>query len=77
MVTISQLSTNLKILLKQNNIDDYIFETRCILEHTLCISHEKMIANPDLALSDEQVSLVQKITRKRITGYPLQYILGE
>lgn len=77
MVTISQLSTNLKILLKQNNIDDYIFETRCILEHALCIRHEKMIANPNLVLSDEQFSLVQKIAGKRINGYPLQYILGE
>lgn len=77
MVTISQLSTNLKALLKQNGIEDYIFETRCILEHALKIRYEKIIINPDTPLSDDQVNLVQKMAQKRISGYPIQYILGE
>lgn len=77
MVTIGQLSTNLKVLLKQNNIEDYIYETRCILEHALEIKYEKIIINPDLSLSDSQVDLVQKMAQKRISGYPVQYILGE
>lgn len=77
MVTVNQLSTNLKILLKQNGIEDYIFEARCILEHALNIRHEKLIVNSSLPVSEDQVALVQKIAGKRISGYPLQYILGE
>lgn len=77
MVTISQLSVNLKALLKENNIEDYLFESRCILEHALKLDHSRLLLNPDTTLSDSQVSVVQKIAEKRISGYPLQYILGE
>lgn len=77
MVTLNQLSINLKRLLKQNNIEDYIFESRCILEHILHIDHNKLILNHNILIDEKQAELIMKAADKRISGYPLQYILGE
>lgn len=77
MVTINQIAINLRALLKENNIEDFMFETRCILEHALNLNYSKLLANANTVLSDAQTTTIQKIADKRISGYPLQYILGE
>lgn len=77
MVTLNELSTNLKALLKENNIENNVFEARCILEHALGFTHEKLIASAGAVLTEEQTELVRSLAEKRISGYPLQYILGE
>lgn len=77
MVTINQIAINLRALLKENNIEDFMFETRCILEHALNLNYSKLLANANTVLSDTQTTTIQKIADKRISGYPLQYILGE
>ncbi|MBQ9982060.1 MAG: peptide chain release factor N(5)-glutamine methyltransferase [Oscillospiraceae bacterium] len=77
MVTASQLSINLKSLLKQNNIENYIFESRCIIEFVLNIPYNRLRINPDMVVSEDAVNKIRKIANKRISGYPLQYLLGQ
>ena len=77
MVTVNQLSTNLKAMFKENKVENYIFETRCILEHALQLNHSNLIASLDMQLSETQVETIRKMAHKRLSGYPLQYILGE
>jgi release factor glutamine methyltransferase len=77
LVTVSELSTNLKALLRENDIENSAFEARCILEHALGLTHEKILASAQTAVTAEQTELVREIAQKRISGYPLQYILGK
>lgn len=77
MVTIGNLVINLKSYLKENNIENYSFEARCIIENILKLSHEQLIANPNASVNNHHVDLIQQAAKKRISGYPLQYILGE
>jgi len=77
LVTIHELNINLKSLLKQNNIENYTFEAHCILEHVLELSYEQLIIKSNAYISSQQIEIIQRIADKRISGYPLQYILGE
>ncbi|MDO5560342.1 MAG: peptide chain release factor N(5)-glutamine methyltransferase [Oscillospiraceae bacterium] len=77
MVTINNLSINLRSYLKEHNIENYSFEARCIIESVLELTHEQLIANQNAVVNSAQVALIQKAADKRVSGYPLQYILGE
>lgn len=77
MVTIKDLSTKVKSVFKQNNIENYIFESRCLLEFALNLSHNQLIVNAQTTVSDNVVQKVLDLADKRINGYPLQYLLGQ
>lgn len=76
MVTIKQLSNEIKSILKNGGIDDYIFESRCIIETIMHLSHSQLVANQLREVTDQQYASAIKSAEKRITGFPLQYILG-
>lgn len=77
MVTAGQLYSETRNRLKPHFPDSFTFEARCIAEHILNTEYSKLIANPDVSVPEEKMQLVETITDKRISGYPLQYILGE
>ena len=77
MVTIRELSAQIKSIFKQNNIENFIIESRCLLEYSLNLSHNQLIVNADTTIPDNVVQTVLKLADKRIGGYPLQYILGQ
>ncbi len=76
MVTINQLLNEIKTILKNGGIEDYIFESRCIIENIMHLSHSEIVLNRDLTVSDDQYTKAHHFAEVRITGYPLQYILG-
>ncbi len=75
MVTFSTVYNNLKQQLKAGNVDNYIFESRCIAEHIFNKPYNKLILNPDMVVNSFEITKINEITEKRISGYPLQYIL--
>lgn len=77
MVTIKELSANIKIILQSADIENYVFESRCILEHFLKIDHRQLIICSNKTVDQESVLLCENAALKRSKGYPLQYILGK
>ena len=76
MVTVKQLINEIKTTLKNGGIEDYIFESRCIIENIMHLSHSEIVLNYDTEVLNEQYETAVSAAQKRITGYPLQYILG-
>ncbi len=77
MVTVKELSVRIKLIFKQNNIENYVFESRCLLEYALGSSRNQLIINADATIADDVVQTVLNLADKRINGYPLQYIVGQ
>ncbi len=57
-------------------IDNAGFEARQILEKA-GISSVKIISEPNLVVTEETAKKIRQMTEKRVSGYPLQYIIGE
>lgn len=76
MVTIGSLYSDIKRILNENNIDNHIFEARCIIEYATGLNHAQLIANSEQPVSGNIEQLVHCMAEKRITGYPVQYLLG-
>ncbi len=62
--------------LADNGVENAGFEARQILEKA-GISPMKILAEPCEKISPEICASVHEMTEKRVSGYPLQYILGE
>lgn len=62
--------------LADNGVENAGFEARQILEKA-GISPMKILAEPCEKISPEVCEKVHEMTEKRVSGYPLQYILGE
>lgn len=77
MVTAGSVYNDVKKALSEGSVENYIFEARCITGHVFNISAGRVIANPDLTADDSAAELALKLAGKRISGYPLQYILEE
>lgn len=62
--------------LADHGIENAGFEARLILEKA-GISQMKILSEPRGSIPPEVAENVRKMTEKRVSGYPLQYILGE
>ena len=76
MGTLSSLYIDTKNKLKEAGIEDYRFEASILLEHYTGI---KVL---ELAVSEKSLDLgavesMENAIEKRISGYPLQYIVGK
>ena len=80
MATLRDVLKNTESKLHQEiaySIDEAKLEARFILEYVLKINQKEIIQKNDLLLSEEDQLQIQSITRKRIAGTPLPYVLGE
>ena len=77
MVTIGELYTNLKSVLRLMNIDTYAFEAKLIIEKAFDSELPRILMNRDSAVPEIILDNIQDMTEKRKKGFPIQYILGE
>lgn len=77
MVTIGEFYSNVKSILNSAEIESYSFEAKCIFEKAFRTNLPSILTNRTSAVPDEVFKSIESMTQKRITGYPLQYILGE
>lgn len=77
MVTIGELYTNLKSMLRLMDIDTYAFEAKLILEKAFGSELPRILMNKDSAVPENILEDIQNMTEKRKKGFPIQYILGE
>lgn len=76
MVTASELYFHAKKIFERNNIESASFEAMCILEHVFGKKLSVLLLEKPTA-SEEQKNTVNNIAYRRISGYPLQYLLGQ
>jgi release factor glutamine methyltransferase len=77
VVTLSELYTNTKSLLEKANIESYVFESKCIIQHVFNINFNQLLLNGNQMVDEKLLHKISDIVKKRSSGYPLQYILGE
>lgn len=75
MVTAAAFAATAAKRLLDAGIEDAAFEVRCLLEDLGGMPHG--IRPDDRVLSDEAVAVLEKAVKERLSGRPLQYILGE
>ena len=63
--------------LQNGGIEAPDFEALCLLEHVTGYGRSGLIAHGDAPVTPEQEALLRELTQKRLTHYPLQYLLGE
>lgn len=63
-------------ILKKAGIADYRFETAILLEHFLEIKEYELLALSEKVIDLQALDNLKKAIEKRISGYPLQYIVG-
>ncbi len=77
MVTAGSVLNDVKNRLKSVGIEDYVFESRCIVESVLGLSRSELIANPDKPVARGDEAMICTMVNRRAEGYPLQYIIGK
>jgi len=77
MVTVGELYANLKSMLRLMNIDEYVFESKLILEKAFDSELPRILMNRDSEVPEKILNDVQHMTQLRKNGCPIQYILGE
>lgn len=77
MVTVGELYTNLKSMLRLMNIEEYSFEAKLIFEKAFESEFPRILMNKDSAVSENILKDIQDMTEKRRNGLPVQYIVGE
>ncbi len=80
MATIRDTLKNIQNNLYQGigfSSDEAKLEARFILEHVLKITQKEIIQQSDLQIDTDNQTEIEYITKKRIAGTPLPYLLGE
>lgn len=77
MVTVGELYTNLKSMLRLMNIDEYSFEAKLIFEKAFESELPRILMNRDSAVPENILKDIQDMAEKRRNGLPVQYIVGE
>lgn len=75
-MVIGELYTNTKNLLKRGGISNYRKEAAFLLEHFLHVDYRNLALNGNRMVDKDSLKLLQEGVNRRISGYPLQYILG-
>lgn len=76
-MTVSSLYKDALTALKSANIDDCEFECDLLFEYATGTGKTERRVYPDRQAEEKQADYLFSLIKKRIQGYPLQYILGE
>ncbi len=76
-ISIKEAVNTASLILKQNGVEEHIFEARLILCNILKCDRTALYLKEDLLLKKEDVKYFLEQTHLRGSGFPLQYIIGE
>lgn len=74
-MTVKEALTALKLSLR--DVDDGDIEARYILEKASGIAYKDMLLRYGESISEERLAEAEAMARRRLSGEPIQYILGE
>ena len=63
-------------ILESGNIVNSFYEARLLLEYVIHKSKEWIMVHIDDEISDENIKIFNELIKRRISGEPLQYIIG-
>ncbi len=75
MVSRSELFRECQAAMEQSGVQDARFDTMCIFQD--CLGDRNPLFSPLEAVPSAAEGLIRAMTERRISGEPLQYILGE
>lgn len=75
-MTAPELYFHAKKIFERNNIESASFEAMCVLEHVFGKKLSVLFLEKPTA-SEEQKNTVNNLAYRRMSGYPLQYLLGQ
>lgn len=75
-MTLSQVYRKAEALLKEKGVPDADVDSLCLLEHFFGADRTKLILHGDTAADEELCEKLFSAVHRRITGVPLQYIIG-
>lgn len=76
-MTVSEFHKKLSLFLDDGHIEDSLLEARYIIQHILSIDYSEFLLRGNDTLSEAVASTAERMASRRVTGEPLQYILGE
>ena len=76
-MSVSGVSQTLRAAVEQVRRRVPRLDARLLIQHLLGISHAQYLADPDRALSAEQVEAFMSLVLRRERGEPVAYLLGE
>lgn len=76
-MTVNAIYLSCVKLFEDENIADARLEARFIIEKVLSFSHSDFILKKSQVVSEDETLQIIKLTGLRITGLPIQYVLGK
>ncbi len=76
-MTLIDALKNTENTLKSVGIDDYRFDSECLLIKAAAKTRRDALCHGDDVLPEKDAELLTELTKRRALGEPLQYILGE
>lgn len=77
MVTLSQLLRRTLTALEPLSLENTRFEAGCLIKAATGLSDIAFLTQPDTSIPEPQQAAVEAMLSRRLSGEPLQYILGE
>lgn len=68
---------NAVLRLKEAEIESPAFDAKILFEHVFSLTYSDIIINPDIEFDEEKVSELSRLIDDRLSGKPLQYIIGK
>ena len=66
-----------KLIAKASGLDNPSLEVRILIEKACGLSLKEQILNPDLEITDDKAEEIDSMLDKRLSGFPMAYIIGE
>ncbi|MGN1347726.1 MAG: peptide chain release factor N(5)-glutamine methyltransferase [Acutalibacteraceae bacterium] len=63
--------------LSEAEIENPAFDAKILFEHVFSLTYSDIIINPDIVFDEGQVRELDKLIDERLSGRPLQYIVGK
>lgn len=76
-MTLTACFEKLKNELKNGSVEDFLFESHCLFEYATGFDRQYLACHFNDEVENDKLLLINEITKRRISGEPLQYIIGE
>ncbi|MBR1730968.1 MAG: peptide chain release factor N(5)-glutamine methyltransferase [Ruminococcus sp.] len=77
MVVVKDLLRKTKDKFDKAGIENPAFNSLCLVEKAFSVTHQDLIIKPSITADEKKLATFESLVERRLSGEPLQYILGE